>query len=56
MLEIGNYSFSFKQTFSNPIFFLPTIQNTKNISKKLIKLNTTIQNQSAKKFTSTPFM
>ena len=26
-IKFGNYSFSFKQTFSN-LFFLPTIQNT----------------------------
>ena len=50
MLEIENYYFDTKITFSNPIFFfLPTIQNTENVSQKLITLNkTTVQNQSAK--------
>ena len=53
MLEIRNYSFSFKLTFSNP-FFLHSFQNTKNVPQKWVKLyKTTVQNQIAKRFTTT---
>ena len=38
-IKFRNYSFSFKQTFSNPIFSTLQSNTPKNISKKLIKLN-----------------
>ena len=44
-VEFGNYSFSFKQIFSNPIFATLQSKTMENVSQKLIKLNkTTIQN------------
>ena len=38
-IEFGNYSFSFKQTFLNPIFYTLQSKTLKNVLKKLIKLN-----------------
>ena len=38
-IKFGNYSFSFKQTFSNLIFSTLQFKTPKNVSKKLIKLN-----------------
>ena len=38
-IKFGNYSFSFKQTFSNPIFSTLYSKTPENASKKLIKLN-----------------
>ena len=45
-IELGKYSFNFKQTFSNPIFSILQSKTLENLSKKLIKLNKiTIQNK-----------
>ena len=38
-IKFENFSFSFKQTFSNPIFFTLQSKTLENISNKLIKLN-----------------
>ena len=38
-IKFGNYSFSFKQTFSNPIFSTLYSKTPENASKKLIKFN-----------------
>ena len=38
-IKFGNYCFSFKQTFSNPIFTVLQSKTLKNLTKKLIKLN-----------------
>ena len=43
-VKFGNYSFSFKRTFSNPIFSSLQSKTLENVSQKLIKFNkTTIQ-------------
>ena len=40
-IKSENFSFSFKQTFSNQKFFTIQSKTPRNISKKLIKLNNT---------------
>ena len=49
-MKFGNYSFSFKQTFSNLIFSTLQFKTPKNVSKKLIKLNNDSLDQLGKNF------
>ena len=38
-MKFGNYSFSFKKTFSNLIFSAYNLKHQKNVTKKINKLN-----------------